>query len=210
VTNLATFDYRPVLDGRLVRPGIWDELVRETLVPRWLDDYRTMTTWDGEVVEIELDELVYLFDLAPSSGVDVLDAEDRVVAVWGLSHRPSSGRDRSRLQGFLPGSERWSRAGRDRGHLVAHAAGGGLDLNLIPQTASLNRGQSADGRLWRRMERHAEANEGTPLFVRPIYSDASWTPADLELGLLVENTVWWHRFANRRPDPSDAPRRPAS
>jgi hypothetical protein len=87
--------------------------------------------------------------------------------------------------------------GLDRGHLVAHAAGGGVDLNLSPQAISLNRGRSAEGRVWRKMERYAATHPGTPLFVRPIYADPSWKPAALDYGLLADDGLWSERFINQ-------------
>jgi hypothetical protein len=64
----------------------------------------------------------------------------------------------------------------DRGHFVAHAAGGGMDVNFFPQAKGLNRGTTERGKAWKDMERQIIAYPGTPLFVRPIYDDASWCP----------------------------------
>jgi hypothetical protein len=105
--------------------------------------------------------------------------DDRVVAVWGVSRaEPANTRDTGRMAGFL--SKVWSNnyPGRDRGHFFAHTMGGGTDLNLFPQLASVNRGGE-----WRRMERYAVEHPGTFCFIRPIYADASWTPAQLEYGI---------------------------
>jgi hypothetical protein len=106
------------------------------------------------------------------------------------------GATRARLAGFLPNPLSWSRAELDRGHFVAHTAGGGLDLNLFPQVSALNRGRSREGRLWRRMEDYAARHPGTPLFVRPVYGDSSWRPMAVELGLLVDERLWYERFSN--------------
>ena len=104
-------------------------------------------------MEIAQGDLVYLFDAAPTlKRVADRAADDRAVAVWGRSRPPDRRRERSRLAGLLPNPLSWSRLELDRGHLVAHAAGGGLDLNLFPQLSSLNRGRSEAGRRWRRME----------------------------------------------------------
>jgi hypothetical protein len=137
----------------------------------------------------------YLFDHAGAAGPDAA-VEDRVVAVWGVSAPPPAPRDAARLQGFLRGV--WSRAfrGDDRGHFFAHTMGGGLDINLFPQSARLNRGG-----LWRRMENYAARHPGTFCFVRPIYDDPSWRPARLEFGLFKTATAdpaafWGHVFDN--------------
>ena len=98
--------------------------------------------------------------------------------------------------GLLPTPRLWSGSGLDRGHFIAHGAGGGLDLNLFPQLALLNRGWSRQGRLWRQLERYAARNPGTPLLVRPIYRDDSWRPSVLEFGLIIEDTFRVEGFIN--------------
>jgi hypothetical protein len=95
----------------------------------------------------------------------------------------------------VPGS--WTDRGRDRGHLVAHTLGGGLDLNLVPQSSALNRGRSEEGRRWRALEREAAASPGTPLFVRPIYADATWSPSEFEYGLVRGGGLHVERVQNR-------------
>src|SRR5665213_399138 len=80
----------------------------------------------------------YLFDSTPTmSGADTGD--DRVVAVWGRSVAVAAPRDSSRQAGFIPVPAKWSHIGMDRGHFVAHAAGGGMDINFFPQAQGLNR-----------------------------------------------------------------------
>lgn len=170
--------------------------MREVLLDGWLDAYSAATSWRPEILEIEAGGLGYLFDAAPTLGETGMVGDDRVVAVWGRSQRPTSGRNRGRMAGFLPGRAAWSARGRDRGHLVAHAAGGGLDMNLVPQDAALNRGRSSAGRRWRAMERKAAEHPGTPLFVRPVYTDSSWVPTQIEYGLVVANRVFVERFVN--------------
>ena len=174
----------------------WDAFVRESLEAAWIAAYRSATAWTTEVLEIAQGELVFLFDAAPTLKHAPESGDDRVVALWGRSRSPEQRRDRARLAGFLPNPLAWSRAGLDRGHFVAHAAGGGLDLNLFPQLSALNRGRSQQGRLWRQMENYAARHCGTPLFVRPIYGDSGWRPEAVELGLLVDEGLWYERFSN--------------
>lgn len=104
---------------------------------------------------------------------------------------------RRRLTGFIPVPGSWSGRRQDRGHLVAHALGGGLDLNLVPQLSALNRGRSPQGRRWRALERDAAPSLGTPLFVRPIYDDATWAPSEFEYGLVRGGGLQVERFQNR-------------
>lgn len=107
----------------------WAAFVDGVLVDRWLDAYRATTPWRPHVMAIDQGALTYLYDAAPS--LDALpEGDDRAVAAYG--HSAAAGkRDRGRMAGFIPVPARWSGRGHDRGHLVAHGAGGGLDLNLI-------------------------------------------------------------------------------
>jgi hypothetical protein len=189
-------DYAALVAANRPTAASWDGFVRETLEPAWIAAYRTATAWTTEVLEIAQGELVFLFDAAPTLNRAPESGDDRVVAVWGRSRAPEQRRDRTRLAGFLPNPLSWSHAGLDRGHFVAHAAGGGLDLNLFPQLSALNRGRSPQGRIWRRMEDHAARNPGTPLFVRPVYGDSSWQPESIEVGLLVDESLWFERLSN--------------
>ena len=167
------FDYQRVAASRFLTPEGWDAFVREVLVERWLAAYRASTPWTTDVLEIGRRELVFLFDAAPTrKRVEGVDAGDRVIAVWGRSSQAERRRDRKRRAGFLPHPSAWSRV----------------------QATSLNRGRSAGGRVWRRMEDYAARHPGTPLFVRPLYVGPSWGPAALDYGLLAGETLWSERF----------------
>lgn len=163
----------------------WDGFVRDALEPEWLAAYRAATSWTTEVQEIRQGALVFLFDAAPTLKPAPQSGDDRVAPSGAIHPLPSGDATALGLPAFLPNPLSWSRAGLDRGHFIAHAAGGGLDLNLFPQARSLNRGRSPEGRLWRRMESHAARHPGTPLFVHPVYRDSTWRPVTIELGLLV-------------------------
>jgi hypothetical protein len=176
---------------------VWDPFVRALLVDEWIAAYRAMSTWTTEVLEIAQRELTFLFDAAPTlNEVSDLHADDRVVAVWGHSHSAAHRRDRTRLAGFLPNPSSWSRFQLDRGNLVAHAAGGGLDVNLIPQAMSLNRGRSPQGRSWREMEAYAARHPGTPLLVRPNLCRAELEPGCARLRAACRRQVVEQRFVN--------------
>jgi hypothetical protein len=172
----------------------WEAFVGEHLVPLWIDAYNSTTPWDTQVMEIPQGELTYLFDMAPSMG-DVGD--DRVVAVWGRSTAAPAPRDRSRQAGFIPIPEKWSKAGYDRGHFIAHAAGGGMDMNFFPQATGLNRGTTERGKAWRALEQTTIAAPGTPLLVRPTYSDESWIPETIDYCVVIAGRLRAEHFSNR-------------
>jgi hypothetical protein len=50
---------------------------------------------------------------------------------------------------------------RDDGHFIARSIGGDLDVNLFSQDRLLNRGWSAQGKIYRRMEKYCQQQEGT-------------------------------------------------
>jgi hypothetical protein len=127
-------------------PEGWDALVRAHFVKGWLQNYDTMTLWAAKVIEISLGSLIYLFDGAPSMS-DAEAGDDRVVAVWGHSVAAKSPREKDRQAGFIPVPEKWSHVGMDRGHFVAHAAGGGMDMNFFPQAKVLPNAAKS-GRPW--------------------------------------------------------------
>lgn len=182
---------------RAIPPALADW---EDRVDRWCGEYRggpglgAGDTANAEIVEVTLDLSVLLFDLTL----------ERVVIAYGLSQPPAKARDTSRMRGFPDVGRSFAARLRpdapaaDKGHFLAHAAGGELDINLFPQRRDLNRGWSADGKLYRRMERRIAERPGTFHFNRPLYGDASWVPMWLEVGVLVDDREWWvERFANR-------------
>ena len=165
----------------------------------WLDAYAAGCEHEPNVLQVDIDGFEHLFDFTSDpSRPEALDApEDRLVGVFGLSHPPDDHRDASRIRGFVGGRLHTVNGPADKGHFIAHSAGGGLDINLFPQRPELNRGHSADGRIFRRMERFAAYNPGTFVFARPIYTTQSWTPCELEYGLLMpELAIWVERFTN--------------
>lgn len=174
------------------------------VVAQWTERYRARTAWSPEILEISLGSLVYLFDEAPAqrpAGGGPCDA--RVVGVWGRPATPDRPRDRSRQQGFLADVRRWSGAGFDRGHFVAHSLGGGMDINFFPQSADLNRGRSSAGRRWRELERRAQASAEALVLVRPVYDSDTWVPRWLDFGVVVGNELDVETFDNAPRDRRD-------
>ena len=177
----------------------------QALPPLWQADYEARASAAPNLLTVNFGGknpsepfCRYLFDHA-SGGAEAGGSavEDRVVAVWGVSRRePAASRDRSRMRGFLRGV--WSAVypGADRGHFLAHTLGGGLDINLFPQSKRINRSG-----LWRQMETYCNRHPGTFCFVRPLYRDGSWIPAKLEFGIFKTtgpdpSEFWGHVFAN--------------
>lgn len=163
----------------------------------WLARYERMCTGPTNVLVVAASGFDYLFDFSANLiARGLLPAspgrEDRVVAAFGRSVATSEARPTSRIAGF-PGSDDRG----DRGHFIAHAAGGGVDLNLFYQEAPLNRGWSPQGRQYRAMERYCATHPGTFCFSRPIYADATARPAQLEFGVLrLERSLWVEVFDN--------------
>jgi len=199
-------------------------LTGSTRTPAWL---RLRCSWTGKgrsrsgarttgpnrrvsnIVEVLSDRCVYAFDRLV----------ERLVVAYGISSKPQLPRDRSRIRGF-PDVNVGVRAVlgeraflADRGHYLAHASGGDLDINLFPHRRDLNRGWKDDGRRFRQMERYVAAHPGTFFYHRPIYDDDSWIPNELEYGVLVDDVHWWVSAFKNKPaegDPVTAAARLAS
>ena len=146
------------------------------------------------LVEVNLGTAVFVFDRT----------HERVVGAYGVATEPAGERDRNRMRRFpdVNMSIRATMDGEafdaDGGHFLSHAAGGELDINLFPQRRELNRGWSAEGKLFRRMEAYTARHPGVFHFHRPVYDDLSWIPSSLEYGVLREDNEWWvERFRNK-------------
>jgi hypothetical protein len=174
-----------------------EQQLRQMLWQRLPADYQQMSRRRTNILEIPFETTTYLFDFSSGLATRGTTQDDRVVAVFGASDHAASKRDSSRMQQFLGGGLR-GKGGvpMDKGHLVSHAQGGGLDINLFPQRPEVNRGWSGFQE-WRAMERFCATNGGTFFFVRPIYGDDTWTPHALEYGVLKSaSELWVRRFPN--------------
>lgn len=135
---------------------------------------------------------------------DQADRYERVVLAYGISTKPTTGRDASRMRRFpdvnvgVRANLGGSSFDADRGHFLSHASGGALDINLFPQRRELNRGWSAEGKTFRRMEACVAARPGTFHFHRAFYDDDTWIPDRLQYGVLTDDHSWWvENFANK-------------
>lgn len=166
------------------------EVLRDELPHAWHERYRRMCSGETNVLAMTVGGFDYLFDYCIDIGVT--DREDRVVVAFGVSRAAEKPRAASRMKGFPSDADRG-----DRGHLIAHGSGGGVDVNLVHQDARLNRGWSPEGKRYREMERYTAAHPGTFFFTRPIYDDATARPAEFEVGILrPDRTMWVELFEN--------------
>jgi len=136
---------------------------------------------DADLSQLSADGVEFWFD---SVGIDGVGREARTVAAWGRVPEQVAARDATRQRGY-PMSRRWADAGYERGHLVARAAGGGLDVNLFAQAWQVNQGRSAEGKEFRRLERLAAANTGALVMTRLIYTDDTAVPTFVHLLVAV-------------------------
>lgn len=165
----------------------------EERVGGWCSEYQASSA-AVQIVEINLGQSVYLFDLMA----------ERVVLSYGISVHEERRRDTARMRGYpnVHSGVKHVLGDRaflaDRGHFLGHASGGTLDINLFPQRRELNRGWSSEGKRFRQMERYAAAHPGLFFYHRPMYDDDTWIPDRLEYGLLVDDVRWWlEQFHNK-------------
>jgi len=198
----ARIDYaRVVAAAPSHDPAKLRAFLAEELPYVWLDAYIAVMPHQHYVHRITVDDFEYLWDssgdLVARGAVPATSAvEDRLVAAHGDSRENRETRMDSRLRGRplgpVDGLEPSRRSPYDKGHAIGHAAGGVLDLNIIPQLRSVNRGG-----IWRRMERYCQQNAGTYYFCRPLYAGLSSHPTEIEFGLLrADGSIWAHLFKN--------------
>ena len=173
-------------------PASKPNVVSPTRPPQWVADYLQQSGAARDVREIEVDGFTYLYDTTTSPARS--EPDNRIIAVYGRSGGSHGERDKSRMAGFPNPNH------VDRGHLVARLAGGGYDLNLVPQDPSLNRGHSEPGKVWRELEIYLADNPGTAFFVRPTYRDDSDYPSRFEFGVQSESGQWRIEAFDNRPE----------
>ncbi|MDR0949670.1 MAG: DNA/RNA non-specific endonuclease [Lachnospiraceae bacterium] len=194
ITN-NKIDYKAVLSE--IKVDSYEETsnyLYEILPDYWCWIYKKQVGTTGEILQFKQNGFEYLFDLTSTN--QSVRHDDRVIAAFGFSKLPENKRDTHRIHGFLQGVMTGKNAG-DKGHFIAHASGGGLDVNLFPQRQDINRGLSQRGKVWRSMERYCSKHPGTFFFTRPTYTDHSWRPSELEMGILLSpNDLWVESFEN--------------
>jgi hypothetical protein len=168
------------------------EALGEHLAAAWAAAYRSRIP-RSMLLEFDSDGARFLFDLA--SDVAALQA-DRTVAAWGRSRPAPRPRDVAYQRGYPSPRGRATRP-LDKGHMVAHAAGGTFGPNMFPQDRDLNRGWSAEGRRYRALEREIATTPGTFFFCCLLYADDTDFPAAIDLGVLRPDGLQVERFRNR-------------
>jgi hypothetical protein len=187
----------PLVDGEMAVDFLAEELEGE-----WLRQYAAMTPRQRNICAQTLNGFEYVYDdYASFEKVNNIPIgsfiESRLVYVHGRSGRAIEKRRVSRQRGWVGATEKYLGADTDKGHFIAHAIGGGLEINIFAQNRAINRGWSPRGTVYRKMERFCVDNPGTYCFSRPIYSDLTSRPQAVEFGLLQsDRTLWVERFDN--------------
>lgn len=192
--QFLSLDYDQILKEQNPAPSAqWlKEFIDEELSLDWIELYQMQCAENVLVLSVVLGEYTFLWD----------QTYERVVAVYGVPNhaaREKRLRDKPRIAYYFRNFVRrhQAEAEMDTGHFIAHSLGGGLDMNLFPQKRAVNRGQSVQGKQYRKMENYALKNPGTLIFSRPIYFDDSWRPFFLEYGVLKTSCdLWTHIFDN--------------
>jgi hypothetical protein len=197
-------DYGCFSLGQAVAKGSNERLLAE-LTRQWKLSYEKNTVRVTDLFIITHKTFSYLYDdyaTLELTGKAPPDAshEARVVAAYGISAPQRMDRDNFRLNGWVGRTETLFGSQWDKGHFIAHSIGGAVDkceLNVFVQNRKLNRGWSAQGKLYRQMEKFCFRNPGAFCFSRPLYSDGSAKPRWLEYGILKpDGTLWIEIFDN--------------
>jgi len=196
-------DYDVVLSSARAE-GVIDvaRFLQEQLPLHWRDAYLKTVGHETNLVRFRHRTFDYICDLYSQlefSGEVPFNQTiaDRVVAVIGTSSEADATREPGRMRGWAAPTEEFLDGVRDKGHFMAHCIGGGLDVNVFAQERNLNRGWSAQGKIYRQMENYCYEQLGTLCFSRPIYADGSNVPRWLEFGCLkTDETLWVEVFDN--------------
>jgi hypothetical protein len=182
------------------------EFLREELPHYWYDEYSRMTPGRQlNVSVITRGTFDYLFDeqdtlIAAGVVSPEPNTESRLVAVLGFSAPDLRRRDDARLRKWLGATNSTFGKAWDKGHFIAHSIGGavaGSELNVFIQRRDLNRGWSPAGRRYRALETYCAAHPDVLCWSRPIYTDGSAMPLQIEFGVLkADDQLWVDTFEN--------------
>ncbi|SIS41467.1 hypothetical protein [Insolitispirillum peregrinum] len=163
----------------------------------WLNAYEDSTS-ESYINTIDRSTFTVFFDIGNQAGGEA-SQEARVVGIFGLSCPPQDKRDANRMRGFLGPTAEVFGSSYDKGHFIAHSAGGDtLDsINWFPQERKLNRGWSDQGVRYREMETFCAKTPGTFMMAHPIYDGTSACPALLDFGILRDGVLEVCQFDNR-------------
>jgi len=195
-------DYEAVLSAATEGSANLVLFLQETLPSLWREAYLRAVTHQPNLVYLRLGSFEYICDIysdLEAKGEVAYDqtVQDRVVVAFGFSGATEAQNAR-RTPRWINPNEQLAVTERDHGHLIAHCIGGTvLGLNVFSQDRQLNRGQSAQGKIYRQMERYCLEQPGTFCFSHPIYADGSNVPLWLEFGVLkTDGTLWVETFNN--------------
>jgi len=136
-------------------------------------EYRESGARDAELLTFGDGGAEFLYDLTRT----------RVVMVWGVSRSVAPNtRDDAYHAGYPTAG-----ANLDKGHAWSHAQGGREGgPNYFRQARRLNQARSANGKLWRAIERHLATNSGLSAFIRLRYDagNSGDKPDQVEYGIL--------------------------
>jgi hypothetical protein len=173
----------------------------------WVKAYKLQSDRATEIHEIKHRSFRFLFDCAGSDHGDgqgrrPAGVVPRTIAAYGIANPSTASRSKDdlRLRGWMREPSGEPDGTRDKGHLVAHSLGAGIqgiEVNVFEQDRALNRGWSEDGKRFRAMEKYCAKNEGTMFFHRLIYVGETDVPAWTEFGVFRTSAdLWVEVFSN--------------
>lgn len=175
------------------------------MVVQWFDAYTASFPKHGEITTQNFRGFAFvidhIWDFGDGAEVDTDLPVTRVLGAFGISGHPINPKNRNIMKRYLGStSQAYAEYGPnyDKGHFIAHTMGGPVDANLFPQKREINRGWSKAGKRYREMERFVATHPGIFVFSRPIYTDLSDCPFELEFGFCDSNMSWEvEMFSNR-------------
>jgi len=203
----SVVDYQAEVDRLGVHQTTRTSKFLDRLSDAWVSTYKLQSGRKTNITEMWFNGFSALVDLEGSDHCDGRGPQPpgvfpRTLVAYGLSSptgEPRKSED-GRLRALMPTAPDMQ-GGRDKGHFIAHSIGGvvvAAETNVFSQRRNLNRGWSEAGKVFRRLERYAVENPGTPYFHRAIYLLESDVPDFLEVGLVTTDyKLWVEVFDNR-------------
>lgn len=203
-----TIDYHEYLSE-------WPDLDYDAKVEKLVDDFKSEWVYSytrlksvfgipADLLWVQLNSFGYIYDCAQGANpADGEYPEPRVVVAFGRTNPQPVKRDDSRLRGWVGPTQSVFGSEWDKGHFIANSMGGKVDnheINVFQQLRALNRGWSAQGKVFRKMEGYCSKNKDIFCFHRPIYFDLSAVPNLLEFGILLPDGRLQVEIFNNRTD----------
>jgi len=128
-------DYEQILaESKPDRDSLVSFLMKE-LPGAWRDKYEALTPHEVNVLRVPEHGFTYIYDWYSQFEAEGVQydpkIEDRLVGALGISRLSATKRDVKRQRSWVGPTQKRFGIDRNKGHFIANAVGGGLELNVF-------------------------------------------------------------------------------